>query len=102
MKFTAIATLAAAAAISLSAHAATGMPSEQETGSQRTCEPSVPVTQDAQVGSYARYLMLNGKPREQALAEAFNIDHPAASHFAGHQNSPQAAVTEAPANAAQQ
>jgi len=34
---------------------------------------------DAQVGSYARYLMLNGTPREEAVKAAQNVDHPATS-----------------------
>lgn len=102
MKFSAIATLAAIAAISISAQAATGTPSEQETGAQRTSQPSAPVAEDAQVGSYARYLMLNGKPREQAMAEAFNIDHPAASRVAGHRAPSRAVVTETPASPVQQ
>jgi hypothetical protein len=93
-----IATLAAIAAISISAHATTGMPSEQETRTRPASESSGhPDTgQDSQLGSYARYLMLNGKTRERAIAEAHNIDHPALSHVAGHPTAPQAAVTDFP------
>src|SRR4051812_5307275 len=77
MKSTAIATLAAVAAISLSAHAATGMPSVQETGGQnaRIISTQDQAREDAQPGSYARYLMLNGKTRDTAVAEARSVDH---------------------------
>jgi hypothetical protein len=35
-------------------------------------------------GSYARYLMLNGTPRAEAIRAAQAIDHPAPRKFAWH------------------
>jgi hypothetical protein len=34
------------------------------------------VVSDPELGSYARYLMLNGATRDEAIAAARNIDHP--------------------------
>ncbi len=68
------------AAITLPARADTGRPSEPQAGIETACAaPAAPIDagQDAQVGSYARYLMLNGKPRDRAIAEARNVDHQA-------------------------
>jgi len=45
--------------------------------------PSTVVADEA-LGSYARYLMLNGKSRDEAIREARHIDHPAARQFAWH------------------
>jgi hypothetical protein len=67
-------------AASIGANAQTGRPSEAP-----SVQPSVGDTYGSGPGSYARYLMLNGTPRDVALAEARNIDHPAPSrHFALH------------------
>ena len=66
----------AAALFTVAAQAQTGRPSTQETAAAADA-PQV-VAADAQLGSYARYLMLNGKPRDVAVADARNIDHPAA------------------------
>jgi len=67
-----------AAIFSTAVQAQTGRPSEAP--SDR------PVALDAkneEVGSYARYLMLNGMPRDEAIKTAINIDNPApARHFA--------------------
>jgi len=65
----------AAAIFSVAAHAQTGRPSAQEVPAAAVA-PQV-VDADAQVGSYARYLMLNGVPRADAVVAARNIDHPA-------------------------
>ncbi len=40
-----------------------------------------PVSQD-ELGSYGRYLVLNGKPRDVAIEMTRNIDHPQASRSA--------------------
>ncbi len=100
MKIIAISTAAAllGAASSLSAHAQTGMPSEAKTGAPTTCvvpEPPVDSGQDAEMGSYARYLMLNGKSRERAIAEARNVDHPATSDYASRRAPRQTTVSAA-------
>ena len=78
MKTIALTTLAglAAALFSVAAHAQTGRPSTQEVAAA-TDAPQVVAT-DAQVGSYARYLMLNGATRTDAIVAARNIDHPVA------------------------
>ncbi len=80
MKINSIITSAAVlgAAIAIPARADSGRPSEVQAGIATACAvPAAPIDagQDAQVGSYARYLMLNGKPRDRAIAEARNIDH---------------------------
>ena len=65
-----------AVAFSVTAHAQTGRPSEAP------CDrPTIVASDNGEVGSYARYLMLNGKPRDEALKEAQNIDHPAPSKY---------------------
>ncbi len=78
MKTTALVALAgiAAALFSVAAHAQTDRPSTQETAAAADA-PQV-VAADAQLGSYARYLMLNGTPRTDAIVAARNIDHPVA------------------------
>lgn len=78
MKTIALTTLAglAAALFSVAAHAQTGRPSTQEVSAAADA-PQL-VAGDAQLGSYARYLMLNGATRTQAIDAARNIDHPAA------------------------
>jgi hypothetical protein len=65
----------AAALFSVAAQAQTGRPSVREVPAAADT-PQVVAT-DAQVGSYARYLMLNGRPRAEAIVAARNIDHPA-------------------------
>lgn len=76
MKTTALTTIAAIAAalFSVAAHAQTGRPSTHETAAAADA-PQV-VAADAELGSYARYLMLNGATRPDAIAAARNIDHP--------------------------
>ena len=79
------------AALSLTAGAATGRPSEAQAGSEAACvvaDAPIDAGQDAQVGSYARYLMLNGKPRERAIAEARNIDRRAPLQVAAQRAAP--------------
>lgn len=87
------------AAISLPAAAATGRPSEAQAGSETVCAvPGEPIElgQDARTGSYARYLMLDGKPRERAIVEARNIDHQATRQMASQRVAPaQAAAATA-------
>lgn len=75
MKSTAFVTaLALAAAVfSVAADAQTGRPSAIEAKS--TSDTPQAVVADAELGSYARYLMLNGAPRDRAIAEARNVDH---------------------------
>ena len=69
---TAIALVAAAFAIS--AQAQTGRPSVTEV--QASSDAPHAVAADQELGSYGRYLMLNGATRDEALAAARNIDHP--------------------------
>jgi hypothetical protein len=57
---------------SIGANAQTGRPSEAP-----SVQPAVGNSYASGPGSYARYLMLNGTPRDVAIAEARNIDHPA-------------------------
>ena len=77
MKTTALVAIAgiAAALFSVAAHAQTGRPSTQETAA--AADAPQDVAADAQLGSYARYLMLSATPRAQAIVAARNIDHPA-------------------------
>ena len=65
----------AAAALTVSAQAQTGRPSSIEV--QAASDTPHAVAADQELGSYARYLMLNGETRDEALAAARNIDHPA-------------------------
>lgn len=58
--------------ITVTAHAQSGRPSE----APPACPTVVAVDVD-DVGSYARYLMLNGMPQDEAVKAARNIDHPA-------------------------
>ena len=83
MKTPAITAALALAAVAFAAQAQTGTPSTQEVG-QTQVSHSAPVNVDADAGSYARYLMLNGTPRDEALKAAQNIDHPSATRFAFH------------------
>ena len=64
-----------AAAFSVGAHAQTGRPSTIEVPAAAAA-PRVAAA-DQELGSYARYLMLNGATREDAIDAARNIDHPA-------------------------
>lgn len=69
-----VATVAVASALlSVGASAQTGRPSAVEVKSAAVAPQ--PVVADEALGSYARYLMLNGATREQAIAAARNIDH---------------------------
>jgi hypothetical protein len=63
----------AAAAFSVVAHAQTGRPSPVEV--KAAADAPRTVAADEALGSYARYLMLNGATREQAIAAARNVDH---------------------------
>jgi len=87
MKSTAFAAAIAllAAAFTVGASAQTGAPSAQEVGHPTAVAQSAPVNvADADVGSYARYLMLNGATQDVAVKAAQNIDHPSAHRFAWH------------------
>jgi hypothetical protein len=77
MKTPLLVTLAglAAAAFSIAAHAESGRPSAQEVPAAADAPRAV--VRDDQLGSYARYLMLNGATRDAALVAARNIDRPA-------------------------
>ena len=69
-----VATVAVAAALfSVGASAQTGRPSPVEV--KAAADAPKAVAADEALGSYARYLMLNGATREQAVAAARNIDH---------------------------
>ena len=83
----------AAAAFTVAAQAQTGRPSSVEVST--SSETPRAVAADDEAGSYARYLMLNGATREEALASARNVDHPAVrSRVAGR--GPVAADAKAP------
>ncbi|HEY9027557.1 MAG TPA: hypothetical protein VIP05_24910 [Burkholderiaceae bacterium] len=75
MKSTAFVTAVAVAAaiFSVAANAQTGRPSAVEV--KAAADTPHAVAADEALGSYARYLMLNGATREQAIAQARNIDH---------------------------
>lgn len=69
-----VSTVALAAAIfSVAANAQTGRPSTVEV--KAAADAPRDVAADEALGSYARYLMLNGATRDQAIAAARNIDH---------------------------
>jgi len=63
----------AAAFFSVAANAQTGRPSAVEV--KAAADAPRGVATDEALGSYARYLMLNGATREQAIEAARNIDH---------------------------
>ena len=63
----------AATAFTVSAQAQTGRPSAIEV--QASSDAPHAVAADQEAGSYARYLMLNGATREEAVAAARNIDN---------------------------
>ena len=63
------------AAFSVAAQAQTGRPSPVEV--KAAADTQHVAAADAELGSYGRYLMLNGATREDAVAAARNIDHPA-------------------------
>ncbi len=62
------------AAFSVAAQAQTGRPSTVEV--KAAADTPRVAAADEELGSYARYLMLNGATREDAVAAARNIDHP--------------------------
>ena len=64
-----------AAAFSVGTQAQTGRPSTVEV--QAAADTPRVAAADQELGSYARYLMLNGATREDAIDAARNIDHPA-------------------------
>ncbi len=99
MKTTALVTLAgiAAALFSIAAQAQTGRPSTVEVPAAADTPHAAAVSYGRAPGSYARYLMLNGATRENALVAARNIDNPgdgapsrrlAASRAAAHDATP--------------
>lgn len=63
------------AAFSLAAQAQTGRPSTIEV--KAAADTPRLAAADEELGSYGRYLMLNGATREEAITAARNIDHPA-------------------------
>jgi len=63
----------AAAIFSVAANAQTGRPSPIEV--KAAADAPRTVAADEELGSYARYLMLNGATRERAVETARNIDH---------------------------
>jgi len=100
MKTTVLVTLAgiAAALFSIAAQAQTGRPSAVEVPAAADAPHAVESAYGKAPGSYARYLMLNGATRENALVAARNIDNPverttarrlAASRAAAHDTAPQ-------------
>lgn len=98
MKIKAISTSVALMCIAaaLPARADTGRPSEGQAGIETACAaPAAPIDagQDAQVGSYARYLMLNGKSRDRAITEARNIDRHATPDIASKPGAPSQLVS---------
>jgi len=100
MKTTALVTLAgiAAAIFSIAAHAESGRPSAQEVPAAADAPRAV--ASDEELGSYARYLMLNGATREAAVIAARNIDRPAdalASRRLAANRAPQRVDAQVPA-----
>ena len=100
MKTTALVALAgiAAALFSIAAQAQTGRPSTVEVPAAADAPHAVESAYGKEPGSYARYLMLNGATREDALVAARNIDNPvdrstqrrlAASHGGRREAAPQ-------------
>ena len=70
-----VSTIALAAAVfAVAAQAQTGRPSTIEVPAAADAPHAVAA--DQELGSYGRYLMLNGATRETALAAARNVDHP--------------------------
>ncbi len=63
-----------AAAFSVAAQAQTGRPATVEV--QSAADTPRVAAADEELGSYARYLMLNGATRDEAVAAARNVDHP--------------------------
>jgi hypothetical protein len=82
MKSTALITSIAilAAVFSVGANAQTGRPSDAEVKARSTASQAV--AGDTEVGSYARYLMLNGTTRDEAIKAAQNTDHPISRQYA--------------------
>jgi hypothetical protein len=85
-----------AAFLSLAASAQTGRPSAVEVPAAADAPTASGVGYGQTAGSYARYLMLNGATRENALVAARNVDNPveraprlAANRGKSHQPSPQ-------------
>jgi len=76
MKATLLVTAVALAAsvFTVAAQAQTGRPSALEVPSADATPHAAAA--DDQLGSYGRYLMLNGVTRDEAVADARNIDHP--------------------------
>jgi hypothetical protein len=66
----------AAAVFAAAAPAQTGRPSAVEVPAAADAPRAIAA--DQELGSYGRYLMLNGATRETALAAARNVDHPLA------------------------
>jgi hypothetical protein len=73
----------AAALFTVAANAQTGRPSADEIGPP-AAPTSVVDTAAADVGSYARYEMLNGKTRDEAIADARGVDHKHYPRFVFH------------------
>lgn len=77
MKTLALVTAAGLAALfSVAASAQTGRPSAVEVPAAADAPTPVAASYGQVPGSYARYLMLNGATRENALVAARNVDHP--------------------------
>lgn len=64
----------AAAVLTIAAQAQTGRPSPIEVPASSDAPRAVAA--DQELGSYGRYLMLNGATRDEALVAALNVDHP--------------------------
>ena len=77
MKTIALVTAAGLAALfSLAANAQTGRPSAVEVPAAADVPTANGADYGQKAGSYARYLMLNGATRENALVAARNVDNP--------------------------
>ena len=74
----------AAAVVSGAADAQTGRPAAAEVRAPQAV--SQPVAVDGELGSYGRYLMLNGVTREAAIAAARHVDHPDARRVVARQD----------------
>ena len=85
-----------AAIFSVAAQAQTGRPATVEV--HAAADTPRLAAADEELGSYARYLMLNCATRDEALAAARNIDHPAVRNVVASRSRARA---DAPVNARQ-
>jgi hypothetical protein len=92
-----VALAVAAALFTVAANAQTGRPSADEIGPAAAPTAVVDTASD-QAGSFAHLQMLNGEPRDEAIAQARSYDHPKPRYrFAFHGKPVKPAAPVAPA-----